>query len=479
MLKLKLSRKMIGGFMVMGVLLLIGGLIGSLGISQVSGDLKSFSEHHLPAIHYLATIGKNQQMIGMIDQSLLVLDSQGTDSERTRLFAQSEEAWYRAEEARKRYAALPKEGSIATKWNGLKPLWNTWRQQHDTFMQLVREEKPKKAASLLSGPLGNSFARSKAYLHELSDFSMHLSEEARKNGLAQASRQKMTAVAWTVIGIIAALAFGIFFARSITVPVNRVIRNLTETSDQFAEAAHQISLSSNRLAEGTSIQAQEVENASRMIEELKPIIQKGTDDIENLNKMSRNALGLGMRVFDMLKQAKNAMKEIKTSSEESVGIVKAIEKIAFQTNLLALSASVEAASAGEAGAGFSVVSEDVRNLGARSTDAVKHTIGLIDKTIKVVNGGNQFVGTSLKRFSDYGTASAPMNTFIESASDVARKQLQGLEQINTSIDQINRSAQANAASAQEAASVAEETTAQAMSVREIVHELAGVVGYRG
>ena len=308
---------------------------------------------------------------------------------------------------------------------------------------------------------------------------MRFAEQARKSGLARASRLGTIAIVSTVVGILIALAFGIFFARSITVPVNRVIESLTETSDQFARASDQISASSNRLAEGTSVQAEELEKTSQVIEELKPIIEQSTDNIEVLRNESQNALGLGMEVFGLLQQAKKAMKEIRTSSEESVRIVKAIEKIAFQTNLLALNASVEAASAGESGAGFSVVSEDVRNLGARSTDAVKNTIELIDNTIKVVHGGNRFVGTSLRRFADYGAASAPMNSFVESASDVARQQLQGLEQITGSINHMNRSAQANDASAQETASVAEETTAQAMSVREIVKELAGVVGYRG
>ncbi len=481
MLRLRLSAKLIGGFMVMGLLLLIGGFVGSLGISQVGDDLRSFSEYRLPGIRYLATIGKSQQMISTIDHSLAGLDSSGTDNHGgTRLITQIEEACARAEEARKRYDTLPKEGDMASRWNSLTGVWETWRQQHATFMELVRDGKQGEATALLAGPLGNSFATSETRLRGLLDLSMRLSEEARKDGLARSSRLQTIAIASTVIGLIIALSFGIFFARAITVPVNHVIENLTETSDQFAEAAHQISLSSNHLADGTSIQAQEVKSTSHVIEkELKPIIGQGTDDIEALSDMSKKSLGLGMEVFEMLKQAKKAMRKIQTSNEESGGIVKAIEKIAFQTNLLALSASVEAASAGEAGVGFSVVSEDVRNLGTRSTDAVKQTIELIDKTIKVVNGGNRFVGTSLKRFVDYGTASAPLSSFLEAASDVARRQIQGLEQINASVGQINRSAQANADSAREAASVCEETTAQASSVRQIVKELAGVVGYRG
>ena len=128
MLRLRLSAKLIGGFMVMGLLLLIGGSVGSLGISQVSDDLRSFSEYHLPGIRYLATIGKSQQMISTIDHSLAGLDSSGTDNHGgTRLITQIEEACARAEEARKRYDTLPKEGDMASRWNSLTGVWETWR----------------------------------------------------------------------------------------------------------------------------------------------------------------------------------------------------------------------------------------------------------------------------------------------------------------------------------------------------------------
>ena len=66
MRELKLTTKLIGGFMVMGVMLLIGGLIGSYGISQMSINLRTFSEVRLPGIHGLKIIGEAQQTISEI-----------------------------------------------------------------------------------------------------------------------------------------------------------------------------------------------------------------------------------------------------------------------------------------------------------------------------------------------------------------------------------------------------------------------------
>lgn len=77
-----------------------------------------------------------------------------------------------------------------------------------------------------------------------------------------------------------------------------------------------------------------------------------------------------------------SMGEISRASEETYKIIKTIDEIAFQTNLLAPNAAVEAVRAGEVGTGFAVVADEVRNLAIRAAEAAKSTAVLIESTVK-------------------------------------------------------------------------------------------------
>jgi methyl-accepting chemotaxis protein len=137
--------------------------------------------------------------------------------------------------------------------------------------------------------------------------------------------------------------------------------------------------------------------------------------------------------------------------------------------------SAGAARAGEAGTGFAVVSDEVRALGARSTEAAKNTIALIDEAMSVINRGNELITMGIRKFVDYGETSASISPFTLEAAKVAENQAGGVERINRSVEEIGKAAQNNAAGSEESASVAEETTAQAEFMTKIVRELADLV----
>jgi methyl-accepting chemotaxis protein len=479
MAKLNLSTKLISGFMLMGLILLIGGLLGPYGISRLGGELKEVSEVHFPAIHSLGTMIEAQKTIQRAKQSLLIPELFSDETERGHLFQRLDQAWGRAEKGKKVYETLPrsKEGEVL--WSNLKPTWETWMKSHQEVINLLKEGKRIEAVALSAGRERESFVQAERLLMELSNFNLKLSEKAKQTGLDMEVWQKRLVTSGTAAGIVIALLFGFFFAGSITKSVYRCIKNLSETCAQFAATSEQIASSSNQLAGGTSIQAAAVEETSSVTEQLSSIIQRNTEDVDNLKTFVEESGVRGMEAFDKFIKAKKALKEIKISSEETSKIVKTISEIAFQTSLLALSASIEAAQTNKVGIGFSVVAQEVRNLARRSTEASKNTSALIEETIRLINRGDDLVRASLGSFIAYGDASKPISGFSGTASEVARKQAQGIEQINIAIGEISRTSQINATSARESASVAQELTAQTNSMTKILEELKKVVGDRG
>lgn len=477
MKNLKLSSKLIGGFLVMAAILLVGGLVGFSGMTIVNGHLKDFVNVRVPETYQLSVIADQQQNVLAMEQALLIPETINNATEKEKRLKSIEESWNRADAAWKQYDQLPQTEEAVTAGKKLKMAWAGWRKADQEFVGLIKDGKREDAQRVMSAQIEASSGLCQKLLRDVSDTTVTMAREAGWSGIAQGSTLTVVALGGTVVGIILALVLGIYFVRSITGPINHVIENLSQTAEQFAEAAGQIAQSSNHLAEGTSMQASAVEETYSVTEELRASNASYTETIETLKNLLPRSQSDGFAAFEMMKSAKKAIKGIKQTSEETSLIVQTIEKIAFQTNLLALNASVEAARAGDAGSGFAVVSDDIRGLGARSTEAAKNSIGLIDKTISIVGSGNDFIGLSIKQFIDYGTSAINISTFTGNAANMAKKQLEGVNKINVLIESISKSAQTNAAGAEESSSVAEETTAQALSVKKVVDELAAVVGY--
>jgi len=477
MKNLKLSSKLIGGFLVMAAILFVGGLVGFSGMTIVDGHLRDFVDVRVPETYHLSLIADHQQNILALEQGLLIPEIISNATEKEQRLKSIEESWSRADAAWKLYDQLPRAEEATAARRELATAWAAWHRADREFVGLIKDGKREEAQRIMSAQIEESSGLCQRLLRDVSDIAVTLARQAGQSGMAQGVTLTTIALSGTVIGIVLAVVFGIYFIRSITRPINHVIENLTQTAEQFAEAAGQIAQSSNHLAEGTSRQASAVEETYCVVEELKMSNATYTENIEKVKNLLPKSQTDGYAAFEMMKSARKAMKGIKQTSEETSKIVQTIEKIAFQTNLLALNASVEAARAGDAGGGFAVVSDDIRGLGARSTEAAKNSIALIEKTVNIAGSGNDFIDVSIKKFVDYGSSAANIAAFTADATGEAKKQMEGFDKINALISAISKSAQTNASGAEESSSVAEETTAQAMSVKSVVDELAQVVGY--
>jgi methyl-accepting chemotaxis protein len=273
----------------------------------------------------------------------------------------------------------------------------------------------------------------------------------------------------TIVGVV-------FFARSITRPINRVVAGLNEGADQVAAASTQVASASQHLAEGTSEQAASLEETSSSLEEMASMTKQNADNAGQAKAMMGEAGRIVQKVSGHMDEMAKAINEITKSSEETGKIIKTIDEIAFQTNLLALNAAVEAARAGEAGAGFAVVAEEVRNLALRSAEAAKNTSNLIESTIKAVHDGNQLTKLTQEAYQENINIAGKIGQLVDEIATASEEQAHGIAQVNIAVAEMDKVTQETAANAEESASASEELNAQAEQMKGYVVELSAVVG---
>ncbi len=292
-----------------------------------------------------------------------------------------------------------------------------------------------------------------------------------------ASRSIRNVILIVAFGFLTLTVLGVlWFARSITLPINRVVTLMNAGAEEVASASGQVSSASQSLAEGSSEQAAAIEETSSSLEEMASMTRQNADNANQADQLMKDANQIIDEANQSMNQMTHSMAEITQTSEETQKIVKTIDEIAFQTNLLALNAAVEAARAGEAGAGFAVVADEVRNLAIRAAEAAKNTSTLIEDSVKRIKEGSSLVETTNSAFDKVAQSSSKVADLVSEISAASSEQAQGIEQVNKAVSEMDQVVQQNAANAEESASASEEMNAQAEQMKAVVLELVAIVG---
>ena len=305
----------------------------------------------------------------------------------------------------------------------------------------------------------------------------HEAAAAQNTGIQTSATNSRTMIAAvSVLAVIVGVLLAFFIARSIIKVLVRIVAGLNEGAEQVNDAAGQVSSASQQLAEGASEQASSLEETSSSLEEMAAMTRTNAENSKQANELSSQARQAAQGGDETMEQLTSAMTAINESAGQISKIIKVIEEIAFQTNLLALNAAVEAARAGEHGKGFAVVADEVRNLAQRAAEAARETTALIEGSVTNAREGAEVAGKVGEALGAIVSDVSKVTDLIDGIAQASQEQAQGVDQINSAVSQMDKVTQQNASGAEECASASEELSAQAEAVKNMVDGLAALVG---
>lgn len=243
---------------------------------------------------------------------------------------------------------------------------------------------------------------------------------------------------------------------------------ISQSADQVADNAEQVSIGAVDLAKGATEQAATAEELAATISDISSQVN---ENAENAQAVYEHTSETGRYVVDCnnrMQELAAAMEEISNQSDEISKIVKMIEDIAFQTNIIALNASVEAARTGDAGRGFSVIAHEIRNLADQSAEASKKTTKLIHNSMDAVGTGKKLVQETEESMAIVGDRTVHIISAVQRISEASNYQAAAVKQMKEGMNQISEVIQTNSATAEESAAASEELSGQAQTLKGLI-----------
>jgi methyl-accepting chemotaxis protein len=250
--------------------------------------------------------------------------------------------------------------------------------------------------------------------------------------------------------------------------LSEVIGAIDGSSRTIGDGVAGITSASNDLSQRTETSAAQLEETAASLTEMTGTVKSVAQDAQDAKELVASMKSRAASSSEVVNDTVQAMDAIKSSSEQISKITSVIDDIAFQPNLLALNAGVEAARAGSAGQGFSVVAAEVRGLAQRSSEAAQEIKTLILSSGNHVSHGVDLVGrTSDALQSIIGSVEA-LSENVGSITSQIHEQSDRIGEINSAMSTLDSTQQQNAAMYEETAAACIELDAETNGLTKLV-----------
>ncbi|HBF39107.1 MAG TPA: hypothetical protein DDW50_17540 [Firmicutes bacterium] len=469
---LKLRTRIGLGFGVVLMLMAIIIFITFFNLKQIIGSIDIIVAKNNQKLNDYYELDRSQILMGRYERTLLLMNDQQSMQAQNDKLENERQNYTNIHEKLFAMSASKTEISLRAKIDEKQKMANPLE---DRLIELALSGKQMMAVELL-------MQEARPVTQKWQDAIEETLEYINKSNLQEQNTAKRWAAGLLVsiillgaVAIVGGTMVAFIITRSITKPMNSIASRIGEGAQQVAAASGQLSASAQQLSQGSTEQVAAIEETSFTLQESASMMEQNTANTKQAAGLSEKAKKSADKGSAEMQEMLDSIREIKNSSDQISKIIKVIDDIAFQTNILALNAAIEAARAGQAGMGFAVVAEEVRNLAGRSAQAAKDTTAIIETNIELSVKGVAVANKVRQALDEITGQSNKVSELMGEIAAASQEQVQGIDQVSKAMTQVGTVTQQNAANAEESASAAEELNAQAESMRKIVLELSTLV----
>ena len=257
--------------------------------------------------------------------------------------------------------------------------------------------------------------------------------------------------------------------RDIVNSMTGIIKQLERSGKDVANHSEDMSRNSETLSQAAVEQESTVQELNGRVHEISDTITTNAQNASKARDIAGHSKHLVNEGNEKMRDMLTAMEEINTTSSEIANIIKTIQDISFQTNILAINASIEAARAGLAGEGFAVVAGEVGALASKTAEAAKNTTELIKTSVKAVANGRVIADQTAEMLSKIVEETDATAVVIEHIAEASAEQADSVKQIIAGMEQISASVSETSASSQQSAISSQELFNESKTLLEIVN----------
>nr|WP_268248437.1 methyl-accepting chemotaxis protein [Halomonas urumqiensis] len=481
----KISVKYTMAFLLIALSLLSVVIVDTLLVQSIRERMVAFSSSFNPAVS--AVLNADRDLYQARAAELEVLRTQAGSQAAQAQYDDYRENAQQAYDRMHDFLSLLEAYPLVSQGLGdFEQRFTEWQQASQTVFELHADGDTASAASQLGSESLTTFNALRELYNTAGESADARGLALEQQTLSEVAAQQRWVIAFTVLVLLATLAIALIgpklMSRALT-QVSGRIRDITkgegdltarinsQRRDEIGElarefdafiarmdnsfqavrsgafnvnrAAGEIAAGSEELASRTEQQASALQETASSMEEMSSIVRQNSESASNADSLSSLAAEKADVSTRDVNLTVELMRELEVSSRKVGEIIEVIDSIAFQTNILALNASVEAARAGDHGKGFAVVASEVRNLASRTADSSKEIRLMIEEISQRIASGAEQAGRSGEGIQETVEAIRQVSGLMNEISLAVREQEAGIQQVGTAVTQMDSATQQN------------------------------------